>query len=138
MVVMRTDLITATEEFKSMALSGKYRSTASVIAKKVGHQVYTRDRMIEFWLPMRDALRVVNPGNKFDQEEGVTKKNQRESTETVGRPEGAKKRKLGFGRVLPSVEIEPTEDDEVVEEVDSDIDRAREDAEELEEGEVAQ
>lgn len=139
MVVMRTDLITATEEFKSMALSGKYRSTASVIAKKVGHQVYTRDRMIEFWLPMRDALRVVNPGYQFDQEEGVTKKNQRESTETIGRPEGAKKRKLGFGRVLPSVEVEPTEEEEdVVEEVDSDIDRAREDLEELEEGEVAQ
>jgi hypothetical protein len=138
MTVMRTDVITATEEFKSMAMSGKYRSTASAVAKKVGHQSYTRDRMIEFWLPMRDALRVVNPARVFDQEEEVTRKNQRESTETVGRPEGAKKRKLGFGRVLPTVEMEPSEIEVADDGADSDIERAQSDAEHLEEGEVAE
>jgi hypothetical protein len=57
-----------------MASSLQYRSTSSVIAKKVGHRVFSRDRMAEFWREMRDALRHVNPNAKFEVESDAIKR----------------------------------------------------------------
>lgn len=95
MVVMRTDLVTAVEDFKSMAIKMKYRSTGSAMAKKVGHIVFNRERMAEFWTTLQDALKTVNPKAEFDQEGGTSG-----SPDTLGREPPSKKRKIDF--VSPS------------------------------------
>jgi len=82
MTVLKTDVVTAVEEFKKMAVTMKYRSVSSSLAKKVGHTVYRRERMAEFWIPMQDALRAVNPKAIVDQEETSISGT---SEETVGR-----------------------------------------------------
>lgn len=74
MVVRSTDLFSAVDEFKKMATTLQYTSTSSVIAKKVGHRVFSRDRMGEFWKELREALRHVNPNAKFEVEADVLKR----------------------------------------------------------------
>lgn len=66
MVVRQTDLFSAVDEFRQMAATLKYRSSSSVLAKRVGHRVFSRERMAEFWQKMREALRAVNPDAPFE------------------------------------------------------------------------
>lgn len=97
MVVRYTDLFSAVDEFKKMASTLQYRSTASVVAKKVGHRVFSREKMGEFWKEMRGALRHVNPNAKFESDGDVVKR-KREGDEGQG-PVGSKApktRKLDF------------------------------------------
>lgn len=91
MVVRQTDLLSGVEEFRSMAATLTYRSSASQLARKVGHRVFSRERMNEFWGTMREALRSVNPNARFE-EEGSSSKRARESTETLA-PESQPKRR---------------------------------------------
>jgi hypothetical protein len=99
MVVRGTELFPAVDEFRKMAATFSYRSTSSTLAKKVGHRVFSRERMAEFWIPMREALRSVNPSLILE-EEGVSLK--RGATDSMQREpeEGGvslkKKRKIGF------------------------------------------
>lgn len=98
MVIRYTDLFSAVEEFKRMAITLNYRSTPSGIAKKVGHRVFSRDRMGEFWREMREAVNHVNPNAKFETEADVLKR-KRDGDEGQGPlgNEGAKRvRRLGF------------------------------------------
>jgi hypothetical protein len=95
MVVRYTDLFSATDEFKRMASSLCYRSTSSVIAKKVGHRVFSRDRMGEFWREMREALRHVNPNAKFEKEGDGTKR-KRDGDSGEGPVGGGTKRSRGL------------------------------------------
>lgn len=97
MVIRYTDLFSAVDEFKRMAATLCYRTTSSVIAKKVGHRVFSRDRMGEFWREMRTALRYVNPNAKFEVETDAVKRT-REGDEGDGPVgDGAKRaRKLDF------------------------------------------
>nr|WKR37719.1 hypothetical protein [Leptosphaeria biglobosa ambi-like virus 1] len=74
MVVRYTDLFSAVDEFKRMAATLTYKSTSSVIAKRVGHRVFSRDRMAEFWKELREALRHVNPNAKFEVDSDVLKR----------------------------------------------------------------
>jgi len=61
MVIRQTDLNSAAEEFRQMAANLSYRSCSSVLAKRVGHRVFSRDRMGEFWRELRTAVQVINP-----------------------------------------------------------------------------
>jgi hypothetical protein len=97
MVIRQTDLFSAVEEFKRMASTLTYRSTSSVLAKRVGHRVFSRDRMAEFWGVMRESLRVVNPLAAFEQQEGKLKRGATESAEAEKGVVGAsKKRRMEF------------------------------------------
>jgi len=97
MVIRQTDLFSAVEEFKRMASTLKYRSSSSSLAKRVGHRVFSRDRMAEFWGPMREALRVVNPLAAFETEEGTLKRAATDSSATEkGDNLNTKKRRMDF------------------------------------------
>jgi hypothetical protein len=92
MVVRQTTLPASVEEFRSMATSLQYRSSSSVLARKVGHRVFTRDKMGEFWNQLRYALRSVNPNAALESEDVVSEKRLGEN-EPVG-PSGKKKRRM--------------------------------------------
>lgn len=94
MVIRTTDIVSAVEEFRSMADTLIYRSTASALAKKVGHRVFSRDRMNEFWIPMREALRAVNPDAVYEEERMDGSKRGREIEESKVTREGVKKRRM--------------------------------------------
>lgn len=98
MVVRTTDVATATEEFRRMADEFSYRSSSSALAKRVGHRVFSRDRMVEFWGPMREALRSVNP--KVILTEGVHSLKRGATESSVGNAGSvdipAGKRRMGF------------------------------------------
>jgi hypothetical protein len=97
MVIRQTDLFSAVEEFKRMASTLTYRSTSSILAKRVGHRVFSRDRMAEFWGAMRESLRVVNPLAAFEQQGGKLKRGATESAEAEKGVIGAsKKRRMEF------------------------------------------
>jgi hypothetical protein len=99
MVIRQTDLISAVEEFREMASSLKYRSSSSALAKKVGHRVFSRDRMAEFWGPLRAALKSTNPLAKYEEGgEDSLKRGADDSPVTVTEEGvGAKKRRrMGY------------------------------------------
>jgi hypothetical protein len=98
MVIRKTDLFSAVDEFRKMASTLKYRSSSSALAKRVGHRVFSRERMAEFWGPMREALRVINPLAAFERDEGTLKRGATSSSATErGESEGGgKKRRMGF------------------------------------------
>jgi hypothetical protein len=97
MVVRYTDLLSAVDEFKRMAATLQYRSTPSSIAKKVGHRVFSRDRMGEFWREMREALRHVNPNAPFEVEgEGSKRQRSLGSEGTLSEEKSTKIRRLDF------------------------------------------
>lgn len=93
MVIRKTDLVSGVSEFRDMADSGEYRSSSSSLAKSVGHRVFTREKMAEFWLNMREAVRTVNPKFAFEDSEDGNPKRLRESSmmEEAG---SSKKRRL--------------------------------------------
>jgi hypothetical protein len=94
MVVRTTDLFSAADDLRRMAKDVRYRSTPSVVAKKVGHRVFSRDRMAEFWREMQSAYRLVNPNAKFEGAESSQAKRPRVES---GEAEGVKKlRRLAF------------------------------------------
>lgn len=92
MVIRQTTLPESVKEFSAMASTLTYRSSSSALAKKVGHRVFTRERMAEFWIPMRDALRMVNPNAAFEEEGSGGPKRSRGSSETVEEGTGKKRR----------------------------------------------
>jgi hypothetical protein len=97
MVIRTTDLTSGVAEFKEMASSLCYRSSSSTLARKVGHRVFSRDRMAEFWSELRDAVRVVNPMAAYEEDAENLKKRGLESeasTVTEGGA-GAKRRRMG-------------------------------------------
>jgi hypothetical protein len=97
MVIRQTDLFSAVDEFRRMASTLKYRSSSSALAKRVGHRVFQRDRMAEFWGSMREALRVTNPLAAFEKDEGGTKRSLTESSSTEqGDSKSVKRRRMGF------------------------------------------
>jgi hypothetical protein len=99
MVIRMTDLYSSIDEFKKMAETLSYRSTSSVLARRVGHRVFGRDRMNEFWLPMQEALRGVNPKASFEGAEPMSSKKREfdgSVIEGAGPGESGKKRRLGF------------------------------------------
>lgn len=99
MVIRYTDLLSAVSEFKQMAATLEYRSTPSAIAKKVGHRIFSRDRMSEFWRELREALRHVNPQARFETEgDVVNKRKEREGDDdqATGGQGGKRVRKLDF------------------------------------------
>lgn len=134
MVVMKTDLVTAVEDFKDMAIKMRYRSTGTSMAKKVGHLVFNRERMAEFWTTLQDSLKVVNPKAVFQQGEG----DGTGSPDTMGREVPQKKRKIDFvspsKKKLKQLGREPEAKSVVVEEEVVEEPEAGED--ELEEGET--
>lgn len=94
MVIRQTDLISAVEEFKEMANTLRYRSSSSALAKKVGHRVFSRDRMGEFWGDMRDALRKVNPNAMYEEGES-SKRKMDEATPSTIQGDSPKRRRMG-------------------------------------------
>jgi hypothetical protein len=97
MVVRSTDLFSAVDDFRRMAKDVRFRSTSSVVAKKVGHRVFSRDRMMEFWGDMQDAYRHVNPEAKFEGSEVESKKRPAsDGSGPLGDNDQKKKRKMGF------------------------------------------
>jgi hypothetical protein len=98
MVVRGTDLFSTVDEFRKMASTLTYRSTSSVLAKRVGHRVFSRDRMAEFWIPMREALRTVNPLVEFEDAGATLKRGATDSVtqESSGGGASVKKRRLDF------------------------------------------
>jgi len=80
MVVRTTDVMSAVEDFRRMAGDLSYRSTSSVLAKRVGHRVFGRDRMTEFWSEMREACRAVNPNVVFEEGSGSLKRGATDSS----------------------------------------------------------
>jgi len=93
MVVRQTDLISACEEFREMASTLSYRSTSSILAKKVGHRVFSRERMGEFWGELRNALKVVNPNAQYE-EMNSDKRKASDSPVTVVGEESNKRRRM--------------------------------------------
>jgi len=97
MVIRQTDLFSAVEEFKKMASTLVYRSSSSELARRVGHRVFSRDRMAEFWKEMREALRVVNPLAAFESDEGNLKRGATDSSSLEqGTPGAPKRRRMDF------------------------------------------
>lgn len=98
MVIRTTDLFSAVDEFRKMSSTLSYRSSSSKLAKTVGHRVFSRDRMNEFWLPMREALRTINPLVQFEDADISLKRGATDSiTESSGGGASlGKKRRLGF------------------------------------------
>jgi hypothetical protein len=99
MVIRTTDLFSAVDEFRKMASTLSYRSSASKLAKTVGHRVFSRERMNEFWLPMREALRTVNPLVEFEDADISLKRGATDSITQDSSGGGAsigKKRRIGF------------------------------------------
>jgi hypothetical protein len=98
MVIRTTDLFSAVEEFRKMSSTLSYRSSSSKLAKTVGHRVFSRDRMNEFWMPMREALRTINPLVQFEDADISLKRGATDSiTESSGGGASlGKKRRLGF------------------------------------------
>lgn len=98
MVIRQTNLFSSVDEFNRMASTLEYKSSPSALAKRVGHRVFSRERMAEFWGPMREALRVVNPLAAFEKEGGGTKRSATESssTEKGDNPVSGKKRRMDF------------------------------------------
>jgi len=97
MVIRQTDLFSAAEEFRKMASTLVYRSSSSVLAKKVGHRVFGRDRVGEFWTQMREALRTINPNAEYEDAGVASKRNASDSPSTVveGEPT-SKRRRMDF------------------------------------------
>jgi hypothetical protein len=95
MVVRRTDLKNAVDDFRMLASLGSYRSVSSTMAKKQGYYVFGQDRMIEFWTNMQEAYRVVDPKFTVNAGEGTVaktgKKKERESSES-----GVAKKRMRF------------------------------------------
>jgi len=97
MVIRTTDLFSATDEFRRMADDLTYRSTSTQLAQKNGHRVFSRDRMAEFWGPMREALKTVNPKAQFEEEEVSKKRGATDSMDAITEEDvGGKRRRLGF------------------------------------------
>jgi hypothetical protein len=96
MVIRQTDVFSAASEFREMAGTLKYRSSSSALARRVGHRVFSRDRMAEFWGDMREALRTINPMAAFEKEGGSGKRSLTESSATEAGDMVTKKRRLGF------------------------------------------
>jgi hypothetical protein len=94
MVIMKVDLETAVKEFHSMASTLVYRSSSTKLAKEVGHRAFGPDRMNEFWIPMREALRAVNPNASYEEEVGGSVKRSRDTAESTQSPGEKKKRRL--------------------------------------------
>jgi len=126
MVVRKTDLVSATEEFRRMAGTMKYRSTSSVVAKKVGHQTYNSARMMEFWAEIRKSLKIVNPHAVLEQEDvGSGNKRSLSSEDTVEGDGKQKKQKLGFARAGRYVQ----KGESIVQENEDDMEEEAEDGE---------
>jgi len=97
MTVRYTDLYSATDEFKRVAANLSYRSIPSVEARKIGHRVFSRDRMAEFWREMREAIRHINPNAKFEVDEDVFKrKREEEGDGPTGESREHKVQRLAF------------------------------------------
>jgi len=98
MVVRTTDVMSAVEDFRRMSGDLSYRSTSSELAKRVGHRVFGRDRMVEFWGDMREACRAVNPNVVFEEGSGSLKRGATDSSalETGGTRVPAGKRRMKF------------------------------------------
>lgn len=97
MVIRTTDLFSATDEFRRMADDLTYRSTSSMLAKKNGHRVFSRDRMAEFWGPLREALKTVNPKAQFEEEDVSKKRGATDSMDAVPvESTSGKRRRLEF------------------------------------------
>lgn len=97
MIIRQTDLFSSVEEFKRMASTLTYRSTASALARRVGHRVFSKERMAEFWLPMREALRVVNPLADFETGEGTLKRGATDAAEGIlENKQAGKRRRMDF------------------------------------------
>lgn len=95
MVVRQTDLISAVEEFREMASTLTYRSSSSMLARKVGHRVFSKERMGEFWGELREALKKVNPNAAYEEVESTKRKLDSDSSSTVqGDSLQQKKRKM--------------------------------------------
>jgi hypothetical protein len=96
MVIRRTDLFSAVADFRVMADTLSYRSSSSALAKKVGHRVFGRDRMAEFWGDLREALRVINPNAAYD-EVGISQKRIASDTpSTLRASEEPKRRRMAY------------------------------------------
>jgi hypothetical protein len=61
MTTRTTDLLSACDDFLSMAKTMSYRSVSSAEAGKRGFRSFSSDRMGVFWRSMVDALKVTNP-----------------------------------------------------------------------------
>jgi hypothetical protein len=87
MVVRRTTLKNAVDDFRETARLGGYRTTSSVLARKQGYYSFGPDRMIEFWAAMQVAYRSVDSSFVVNAGEGEiskgAKRAERESGESV-------------------------------------------------------
>lgn len=60
MVVRKTDLKNAVEDFRAMVGQSGYRSVSSMLARKQGYNVFGKERMTEFWAEMQIAYRATD------------------------------------------------------------------------------
>jgi hypothetical protein len=98
MEIRRTDLISATEDFRLMASQQGYKAIPSLQARKQGYQVYSRERMAEFWMELRSAYRQVDPKLPFDDLEALLKRSSSGTVEgeSAGVAAAPKAKKLKF------------------------------------------
>jgi hypothetical protein len=68
MIVRRTDLFSAVDEFRKLAEKVIYRTIPSAHARKQGFLVFSRDKMSEFWKIMQLSYLKVNPDAKFGED----------------------------------------------------------------------
>jgi hypothetical protein len=88
MVVRRTTLKNAVDDFKELARLGGYRTTSSSLARKQGYYTFGADRMIEYWAAMQVAYRTVDSSfvvntSSADLEKGGKRQADRQSGESA-------------------------------------------------------
>lgn len=96
MTVRQTDLLSAVDEFRRMAKTEGYRSVSSVLARKQGMRVFSRDQMAKFWGSMQDAYRHVNPDMLVKEREATSKRKAADSGEGPAGIQAPKRRALGI------------------------------------------
>jgi hypothetical protein len=96
MTVRQTDLLSAVDEFRRMAKTEGYRAVSSVLARKQGMRVFSRDQMAKFWGIMQEAYRHVNPDMLVKEKEASSKRKAADSGEGPAGVLAPKRRALGF------------------------------------------
>jgi hypothetical protein len=80
-----------------MAAKSGYRSVSSILGRKQGMSVFSRDQMSKFWGSMQEAFRHVNPEVRLaGAEEGLGKRKAADSGEGPAGVSGPKRRALGI------------------------------------------
>lgn len=97
MTIRKTDLPSACDEFRRMAAKGGYRSVSSILGRKQGMSVFSRDQMAKFWGNMQEAFRHVNPDVKLATAgDSSGKRKAADSGEGPAGVSGPKRRALGI------------------------------------------